>query len=55
MQNTGDLPDRVHDEVHGSLHVLHFSLQHPDEAILHLFDRFHYLSDEIQKAILHSK
>ena len=55
LQNSGNLPDRVHDEIHGSVHVLHFSLQHLDEAILHLFDCFHHLSDEIQKAILHSK
>ena len=55
MQNPGDLSDSFLNEIHGPLHVLHFSLQHVDEAFLHLLDRIHCVSDEIQEAILHSK
>ena len=55
MQDPGDLSDSVLHEVHGPFHVLHFSLQHFDEAFLHFFDCFYRLLDEIQEAILHSK
>ena len=55
VQDPGNLSHSVLYEIHGPLHVLHFSLQHLDETFLHFFDSFHCLSYEIQEAILHSK
>lgn len=55
MQDTRVVLDRVLCTLPGPLHVLHQPLQHLHENFLHRLDCLHYLFNEIQKAILHSK
>ena len=55
MQDPRDLSHCVLYEIRGSVHVLHFPVQHPHENILHLSHCLHRILDEIQEAILHRK
>ena len=47
VQDSGNVPDRLLRALLGPLHVLHQSVQHVHEDILHRLHCLHYLSDAI--------
>jgi hypothetical protein len=55
MQNSRNILDRVHDEIHGLVHVFHFDIQHFHEDILHFYQCLCHLPDEVLETILHRK
>ena len=55
LQDPGNILDCVLFEVLGPFHVLHLSIQHIHEAILHQFYCLHYFPYEIQETILQCK
>ena len=55
MQDSGNVSDRLLCAVLGLVHVLHQSVQHLHEDLLHRFHCFHYLPDAIQEALLFGK
>jgi hypothetical protein len=55
LQDPGNVSISVLHKVPRLIHVFHFSLQHPHEVVLHIFNCLHHLPYEEKEDILHSE